>query len=198
VGRASTESKTGEDGLRQAGSATVLAPRRFRASSAAWGVVAAILLSMLALYVFSMYAGGMDHAPSGDTTASQDPTPPSVAAPVAEGQMVMPDGSVMDMGQHPAESVAQDQMVMPDGSVMNTDDHPAESPGSAVTEAGRAGTSTAASDHEMNMGGAVNWYIIGGILAVISALVAVVAGLKERLARGIAAGAPTVEAVSCE
>jgi len=149
---------------------------------------------------------------SSDTTVHQDAVATTVAAPVAGDEMVMPDGSVMDMGQHPGDAtvhqdavattvaapVAGDEMVMPDGSVMDMGQHPTESPGTAVTEASHGGAPAAGADHQMEMGGVVNWYVIGGVLALIAALVAVVAGMKERLARAIATGKVAAQGVSGE
>ena len=131
---------------------------------------------MLGVYVVSMYAGGMVHSTSSDTTVHQDAVTTSVPVPVAgDDQMVMPDGSVMDMSQHPSESA-----------------------GTAVTEADHGGTPAAGVDHQMETDGAINWYVIGGVLALIAALVAVVAGAKERLARGIAMGTLATEGDSGE
>lgn len=173
--RISAGSKTAGDGLSHTGSAPGRAPWRPRTSRVAGGLAAAILVVMLGVYIFSMYAGGMEHSMSSDTTVHQDAVATTVAAPVAGDEMVMPDGSVMDMGQHPTES-----------------------PGTAVIEADHGGAPTVGADHQMEMDGVINWYVIGGILALVAALVAVVAGLKERLARAIATGKVAARGVSGE
>lgn len=132
-------------------------------SRVAGGVAAAILFALFFAYAFSMNAGGMEHTMSTDA-----------AAPATGGQMVMADGSVMDMGEHPSES-----------------------PGAAATEADPA-ASTPAEAHQMEMGGAINWYVIGGILALVAAGIALAAGLKEHLARRIAMGTLAIEGVCVE
>jgi hypothetical protein len=48
------------------------------------------------------------------------------------------------------------------------------------------------------MGGAINWYVVGGILALVAAGIALAAGLKEHLERQIAMGALVTEGVCVE
>ena len=50
----------------------------------------------------------------------------------------------------------------------------------------------------MAMGGAINWYVIGGILALIAAGIALAAGLNEHLERRIAVGTLVTEGVCGE
>lgn len=140
------------------------AERSPRVSRVAGGVAAAILFALFFAYAFSMNAGGMEHTMSTDA-----------AAPATGGQMVMADGSVMDMGQHPSET-----------------------PGTAATEADPAATAAAEADHQMEMSGAINWYVVGVILALVAAGVALAAGLKEHLARRIAMGTLAIEGVCVE
>jgi hypothetical protein len=176
MGRVSEEAKAAGDGARQASNASRRARRRPRASRVAGGLAVAILLVMLGAYIFSMYSGGMEHSVSGDTTLPEDAVVTTVVAPVAAGQMVMSDGSVMDM-----------------------DEHSSASTGIAVAEADHDATAPAGTSHSEGMGGgSVNWYVIGGVLALIAAVIAVAAGLKERLARGIATSGVTTEGVSGE
>lgn len=136
------------------------AERRPRVSRVAGGVAAAILFALFFAYAFSMTAGGMDRTMSTDA-----------AAPATGGQMVMPDGSAMDVGQHPSES-----------------------PGTAAAPA----ASTPAEARQMEMGGSINWYVIGGILALVAAGIALAAGLNEHLARRIAMGTLAIEGVCVE
>lgn len=134
-------------------------------SRVAGGVAAAILLALLFAYAFSMSAGGMDGMMMSNAALPQDGAAADPAVPVADGQMVMPDGSTMDMGAHPSES-----------------------PAAAATDADPAASTPAAAEHEMVMGGAINWYVIGGLLALIAAGIALAAGLNEHLERRIATG----------
>lgn len=173
--RVRKEAKAEGDAAMQASSAARRARWRPRASRVAGGLAITILLVMLGAYVFSMYAGGMEHSISSETTLHQDAVTTSVAAPVTGDQMVMADGEVMDM-----------------------DEHPSESPGTAVTEADQDAPAAVGASHSEEMGGSVNWYVIGGILALVAAGIAVVAGVMERLARGIATGANATEGVSDE
>lgn len=162
---AGTDSKTVGDGVRETGNATGQARRRPRASRVAGALAVAIPLVMLGVYIFSMYAGGMGHSMDSDTTAHQDAVASTIPAPLAGGQMVMPDGSVMDMNDHLGESAV-----------------------TSATEADHVASPAPGAEHRMETGGAVNWYVVGGVLALIAALVAAVAGVKEHLARGIAMG----------
>lgn len=161
---AGEESRSTGESLRRAGNEAGQARRRPRVSRVAGGVAAAILLAMLLTYALSMSAGGMDHTMS-DAALPQDGAAADAVAPSTGGQMVMADGSTMDMGEHPSESPAA---AAPDA------DHVASEPGGG--------------EHEMAMGGTVNWYLIGGILALVAAGIALAAGLKEHLARRIAMG----------
>ncbi len=120
-------------------------------------------------YGFSMSPGAMDHTMS-DAALAPDEAAGDVGAPHSGGQMVMSDGSTMDMGEHGVQSA---DIAAPE----------AEAHASAPVEG----------EHEMAMGGSVNWYAIGIILALVSTSVAVVAGLKEHLERRIATGALVTE-----
>ena len=144
-------------------------------SRVAGGVAAAILLALLFAYAFSMSAGGMDGMTMSDAALPQDGGAADTAAPAPDGQMVMPDGSTMDMGEHPAES-----------------------PAAAATEPDHAASAPVEGDHEMAMGGAINWYVIGGLLALIAAGIALAAGLNEHLERRIATGTLRAEGVCGE
>jgi hypothetical protein len=149
---------------------------RRRVSRVAGSVAAGLLFALLLTYSFSMNAGGMDHMMSGDAAVAGNGAAADTAAPATGGQMVMPDGSVMNMGEHPTES-----------------------PGAAATEADPAAPAHAEADgHDMEMGGAINWYVIGGILALIAAGIALAAGLNEHLERRIALGALVTEGVCVE
>lgn len=140
----------------------------------AGGVAAAILFALFFAYAFSMSAGGMDHTMS-NAALPHDGAVADPAAPSTGGQMVMADGSTMDMGEHPSES-----------------------PGTAATGADAAASAPVEADHQMAMGGAINWYVIGGILALVAAGIALAAGLKEHLARRIAMGTLAIEGVCVE
>jgi hypothetical protein len=141
----------------------------------AGSVAAAILFALLFAYAFSMNTGGIDHTMSGDTALAENGAATDTAAPATGSQMVMPDGSVMDMGQHPSDS-----------------------PGGAAAEANPAASAPAEADGHMAMGGAINWYVVGGILALVAAGIALAAGLKEHLERQIAMGALVTEGVCVE
>jgi hypothetical protein len=166
---------TAAEGSRQAVSGASGARRRPRVSRAAGGIAAAIVFALIILYVVSMIAGAMGHTMSGDTGLPQDGAASDAAPPTTGGQMVMSDGSVM-----------------------GTDEHPSESPGTAVTEADHDGSAPAEADHQTEMGAAVNWYVIGGILALVAAGIALAAGIKEHLARRIATGALVTNGVCNE
>ena len=125
---------------------------------------------MMFAYTFSMSTGGMEGMMMSNAALPQDGAAADTAAPEADGQMVMPDGSVMDMGQHTTES-----------------------PPAAATTADPAASEPFEGAHEMAMGGAINWYVIGGILALIAAGIALAAGLNEHLERRIAVGALVTE-----
>ncbi len=168
-------SRTVGESLRQAGSVAGQARRGPRVSRVAGGVAAAILLVLLFAYAFSMNAGGMEYTMSGDAALPQDGMAAGAAASSAGGQMVMPDGDTMDMGEHPSES-----------------------PGTAATEADHAASAPVEADHQMEMSGAINWYVIGGLLALVAAGVALAAGLKEHLARRMAMGPLVTEGVFSE
>lgn len=159
-------SRTTGEGSGQAGSGASRARRRPRVSRVAGGIAAAIVFALIILYVVSMIMGDMQHTVSGDSTLLQDGAATDAAPPTTGGQMVMSDGSVM-----------------------GTDEHPSESPGTAVTEADHDGSVAAEADEQMEMGGTINWYVIGGILALVAAGIALAAGVKEHLGRRIATGA---------
>jgi hypothetical protein len=133
-----------------------------------------MLLALLFAYAFSMSAGGMDHTMS-DAALPQDGAAVDPAASSTGGMMVMADGSTMDMG-----------------------DHPAESPPAAATAADPVASTPVEGHHEMAMGGAINWYVIGGLLALIAAGIALAAGLNEHLERRIATGTLVAEGVCGE
>jgi hypothetical protein len=88
-------------------------------------------------------------------------------------------------------------MVMADGSTMDMGDHPTESP-DAAAGADPAASTPVEGHHEMAMGGAINWYVIGGILALIAAGIALAAGMNEHLERRIATGTLVTEGVCGE
>lgn len=159
-------SRAASEGPTRAVSAPNRERRRPRVSRVAGGVAAAIVVALIILYLVSMIMGGMQHTVSGDSTLLQDGAATD-AAPPTTGE----------------------QMVMSDGSVMNTDEHPSDSPGTIATEADHGESVAAEADEQMEMGAAINWYVIGGILALVAAGIALVAGLKEHLARRIATGA---------
>jgi|GEM_PF-3298192 len=123
-----------------------------------------MLLALLLAYALSMSAGGMDHTMS-DTALPHDGAAADLAASSTGGQMVMPDGSTMDMGEHQAES-----------------------PAAAAIGGDPAASAPVEGAHEMAMGGAINWYVIGGVLALIAAGIALAAGLNEHLERRMAMG----------
>lgn len=162
-------SRTAGESLTQVGSAARQARRRPRVSRVAGGVAAAILLALLFAYALSMSAGGMGHTMS-NTALPHDGAATDPAATSTGGQMVMADGSTMDMGQHPTES-----------------------PDAAATAADPAASAPAEGDHQMAMGGAINWYVIGGLLALVAAGIALAAGLNEHLERRIAMGTLVME-----
>lgn len=174
MGTVAERPRTAGEGQTQAGNEAGQARRRPRVSRVAGGVAAAILLAMLLTYALSMSAGGMDHTMS-NAALPQDGAAADAVAPSTGGQMVMADGSTMDMGEHPSESPAA---AAPDA------DHVASEPGGG--------------EHEMAMGGTVNWYVIGGILALVAAGIALAAGLKEDLERRIATGTLVTEEVCSE
>jgi hypothetical protein len=136
----------------------------------AGGAAATILLALVFAYAFSMNTGGMEHMMSRDAALPQEGAATDAAASSAGSQMVMPDGSVMDMGEHPAES-----------------------PDAAATAADPAASASAEADGHMAMGGAINWYVIGGVLALVAAGIALAAGLNEHLERRLAAGTLVTE-----
>ena len=175
MGTAGEGSKAARERPNQMGSAARHAQRGPRVSRVAGGIAAALLFALLFAHAFSMNAGGMDHMMSTDAALSQDGAATDAAASSAGSQMVMPDGSVMDMGEHPAES-----------------------PDAAATAADPAASAPVEGDHQMAMGGEINWYVIGGILALIAAGVALAAGLNEHLERQIAMGALVTEGVCVE
>lgn len=148
--------------------------RRPRVSRIAGGAAAALLLAMLFAYALSMSAGGMSHTMS-NAALPVDGTATDPAAASTGGQMVMADGSTMDMG-----------------------DHPADTAGSAATEPGNTASEPTGGDHQMVMGGSINWYVIGGILALIAAGIALASGLNEHLERRIATGALVMEGACSE
>jgi hypothetical protein len=84
-------------------------------------------------------------------------------------------------------------MIMPDGSVMNMGDMPAAAPedsgSAAIAEDSMAG---------MDMGGSVDWQVILLILALVAACVALGTGVNEYLRRQIAVGAFTRVEADCE
>lgn len=116
----------------------------------------------------------MDHTMS-NTDLPHDGATADPAAPSTGGQMVMADGNTMDMSEHPSESA-----------------------GAAATEAGAAASMPVEADHEMAMGGSVNWYAIGTILALIAAGIALAAGLNEHLEYRIAMGTLVTQEVCSE
>lgn len=160
MGTAAERPSIAGEGLTEAGSAANKTRWSPRVSRVAGGVAVAILFALIFAYALSMNAGGMEYTMSGDAAVPQDGMAAGAAAPSGGDQMVMPDGSAMDMGQHASDSQA-----------------------TAATKADPAAAAPVEADHQMEMGGAINWYIIGGILALVAAGIALAAGLKEHLAR---------------
>jgi len=121
------------------------------------GLVAILLLLIvLVLHAFGL---GAASAETADGHISSQVATTNVAATTSQ-TMIMPDGSVMDMGPATAADTATASTVAP-GSTMDTG----------------------------HMGGAIDWQVIGLILALIAACVSLGTALNEYLRRQIAVGA---------
>ncbi|MHB1345449.1 MAG: FixH family protein [Thermoleophilia bacterium] len=108
-----------------------------------------------------------------------------------------PAGSTHDMesmpgmeGQHSMENMPgmESSGAVEPGSV---DPHAGDAVAGAATADGHSDSEEAAGGH--TTGGEVNWWVIGGFLAVIGAGIAAAAGLKQRLRRQMTSGALATE-----
>lgn len=130
------------------------------------GLVAILLLFVvLLLHVFGA------NATLAEATADHASSPPAVAEnPVTIPQtMIMPDGSTMDMGDMGPSTAGDSSTADPAGQTMTM-------PDGSTMDMGA-------------MGGAIDWQVIGLILALVAACIPLGIALNEYLRRKMALGA---------